>query len=230
MSPEVAGELCDRLDKSLRGSESNLSQLVKNIVAVLKKEAWKERRVRTGKIVKCESFIELITAPPLKGFGEEVIRVEALLKDDAEALTMFRAATTKMGKPSEANSHYKIMTKARQGTSRAYLLTRLKQKNQTLFDKVVAGKLSAHAAARQAGLVKTKTQLEQLLKLWKKATADERAEFFRFIRAESSECSESTGTYVPRRVEYDRIEIDPDDREREILRAELGLSDDSAED
>ena len=71
MTPERAGELCDTLDHGLRGSETNLTVVANTLVVVLRKEAWRRRRVRTGEIVECASFLELLTALPLKGFGED---------------------------------------------------------------------------------------------------------------------------------------------------------------
>ena len=86
MTPERAGKLCAELDQSLRGSELNLSGVANTVVLVLREEAWRARVIRTGEIVEGRSFLELLTAPPLKGFGEDPKRVEAL--------TMFRAAIT----------------------------------------------------------------------------------------------------------------------------------------
>ena len=57
----------------------------------LGKAAWRARAIRTGELVECGSFLELLTATLLRGFGEDPKRVEALLKDDAEALRMLRA-------------------------------------------------------------------------------------------------------------------------------------------
>jgi len=65
-----------------------------SIMIVIRDESWRERRIRTGEIVQCRSFLELLTAPPLKGFGEDPKRVEALLKDEPDALRMYREATT----------------------------------------------------------------------------------------------------------------------------------------
>src|SRR5438445_743948 len=69
MTPQLAGEMCDRLDRALRGSETNLSALSNMIVVVIRDELWKERAIRTGEVVRCESFLEMLTAEPLRGFG-----------------------------------------------------------------------------------------------------------------------------------------------------------------
>jgi hypothetical protein len=189
MNPELAGELCDRLDQSLRGAESNLAQLTNNIVAVLKKGAWKERRIRTGKIVRCTSFVELMTAPPLHGFGEDLERVQALLKDDPDALRLFRAATTQHGGARTQNGkrNNRTLAPASRGTTRAYLLTRLEAEAPKLYADVLAGKCSAHAAAREAGIIKTKTPLEQLQRLWATVPPADRRTFLRWAKDEFEE-------------------------------------------
>jgi len=130
---------------------------------VVRDEAWRSRRVRTE-----ESLLELLTAAPLKGYGEEPKKVEALLKDDPEALAMFRAATTAPhgGRREKGQSKSAISTLERRGTTRSYTLTRLKQHHKTLYSRVVAGELSAHAAARQAGFRHQKASLDQLHHRW----------------------------------------------------------------
>ena len=182
MTPERAGQLCDELDSGLRGSEHNLTTVANTIVVVLRDEAWRERRIRTGEIVRCESFLELLTAPPLHGFGEDPQKVEALLKDDAEALRLFRTAVTAArGQPSKERKHSNRIIKPRQGTTRAYTLTRLQKQAPAFYQRVIAGELSANAAAIAAGLRRPKTTLEQLHHWWKKATPDERASFLQAV-------------------------------------------------
>lgn len=149
MTAERAGELCDDLDRTLRGSEMNLAGLANMIVVVLRDEAWRRRRIRTGEIIECASFAELVTAPPLKGFGEDLKKVEALLKDDLEALRMFRAEVVA---PQGQHHHTNVIKKAIQGNTRSYTLARLHKKDEALYRRVVAGELSVNAAAIKAGL------------------------------------------------------------------------------
>jgi hypothetical protein len=158
INAESAGRLCDDLDKGLRGSEMNLHLVVNGIVAVIRDEAWRERRIRTGQIVPCESFLDLLTSPPLKGYGEDPRRIEALLKDDAEALRLYRAATiAPQGRPlngdnvTTQNKTSNRSLKPLHGTTSAYTLTRLAKEQPALYQQVVAGTVSAHAAAVTAG-------------------------------------------------------------------------------
>lgn len=177
MTPERAGRLCDRLDETLRGSELNLGGVADNIVIVIRDEAWRRRRIRTGAIVECQSFLELLTAPPLQGFGEDPKKVEALLRDNAEALRLFREATTAPNHRPAKKSSDIVTTKPRRGNDRAYTLTRLQKKHPALYKRVVAGELSAHAAAIQVGLRNHKTPLDQLRHWWAKATLGDRRAF-----------------------------------------------------
>lgn len=60
-------------------------------------------------------------------------------------------------------------------------LDRLASEHPKLMDQVRAGELSAHAAAVQAGIVRIPTPLEQLKRIWKKASKNERGEFVDWI-------------------------------------------------
>lgn len=184
MTPDRAGKLCDQLDQGLRGSEHNLTMLARTLVVVLRDEAWSQRRIRTGEIVECKSFLEMLTAPPLKGFGEDPKKVEALLKDDAEALRMFREATTApQGRPVESTveKNNNIIVKPKQGTARAYTLSRLHRQHPKLYARVVAGDLSANAAALEAGYRKPATPLDRLRRDWRQASPEERRIFLREV-------------------------------------------------
>lgn len=91
----------------------------------------------------------------MAGLGEKPEVIERLLNADPEALTLFRAAVVR---PKHVHSvdgdsdNITITTKER-GTGKAYTLTRLKTKAPALYSAVIAGELSANAAAIQAGLL-----------------------------------------------------------------------------
>ena len=67
-TPRHAGELCDTLDQTLRSVEMGLDIIKNSIVIIIRDEAWRRRTIRTGEIVECTSFLDMLTAPPLKGF------------------------------------------------------------------------------------------------------------------------------------------------------------------
>lgn len=189
MNPKIAGELCADLDKCLRGESINLNGVVALIVTVIREGAWKRRQIRTGEIIECSSFLELLTAEPLRGYGENPARVEALLKDDADALRMFREATTAAVGTNQHTGNVEpnnnIIT-PKQGTSRAYTLERLHRQAPELYQQVVEKKLTANQAAIRAGFRKVKTVGDQLCHLWLKATDEERESFLDFAKGRYS--------------------------------------------
>jgi hypothetical protein len=67
------------------------------------------------------------------------------------------------------------------GNTAAYTLARLKRDRPDLAERVVAGELSANAAAIEAGFRKKQTPLEALRRSWSRATADERETFLQEV-------------------------------------------------
>jgi hypothetical protein len=63
----------------------------------------------------------------------------------------------------------------------AYTVARLKRDRPDLAERVVAGELSANAAAIEAGFRKKATPLEALRRSWSRATADERETFLQEV-------------------------------------------------
>ena len=80
-------------------------------------------------------------------------KLKAVIQDDAEALALFREAM-KLNQGERTDIHNNIMDVEHtsiQGTSKAYTVSRLKRDRPDLFEKVVAGELSANRAAIEAG-------------------------------------------------------------------------------
>jgi hypothetical protein len=145
-------DLCQSLDKSLRQGEMGIGSTCDLIKAVIREKAWTRRKIRTGEIVECKSLRELITAPPLKGYGEKVEDVQRMISNDPEADAAFR----------EAMVGSLDNVKGSDGNGKAYTLSRLKRETPDLFAAVVRGDMSANAAAIKAGWRKKKTPLDQL--------------------------------------------------------------------
>lgn len=109
----------------------------------------------------------MITEKPIRGWGEDPTKVEAVIKDDAECLAMFREAMTPPNhRPAKAESNNNVISFAclPQGNSKAYTCERLSKVAPELFEEVKAGRMSAHAAAIQAGIRKKLTPEEECLK------------------------------------------------------------------
>ena len=159
------------------GSLENVAPLVKKL---LKTGAWKKREVpQLGRIIEFEHFGEFIQTNPLEGCGWPPEKVEALIKDDPETLTLWRRAM--VGKPGAHSTN--VTMKALRGNTRAYTLDRLEREQPDLFKQVKAGKISANAAAKKAGIRKPPSPLTELRKWWKKASLEQRAAFLAEVSA-----------------------------------------------
>jgi hypothetical protein len=129
-----------------------------------------------------KSLRELVTTAPIVGWGEDPAKIEAVIRDDAEVLSMWREAMKgKAGR--KCGDNVTQLTKTEKGNSRAYTVSRLQREAPELFAQVAAGELSANAAAIQAGFRKKKTPLDNLRSAWAKASPDEREAFLKHINA-----------------------------------------------
>jgi hypothetical protein len=147
------GFLVEGLWHAVDDAANNLEAVPRNVRRVIETGAWRERIYR-GRTFTNASFLEFITDKPLKGCGWSPEKVEALLKDEPEVLTLWREATkVGQGKRTDLVDIVNEVTPAK-GNSRAYTLDRLKRARRDLFDQVCAGELSANAAAIEAGFRK----------------------------------------------------------------------------
>ena len=104
---------------------------------------------KLGNEVHHERFVDFLTTPPLAGLGATVDTVHKLLVDDIEALDLFDQA---LRNPVGSNLAVSNRHEQRQsGTTKAAALRRLRKDAPELHAEVLAGRLSAHAAAVQAG-------------------------------------------------------------------------------
>lgn len=125
-----------------------------------------------------KNFREFIEAQPLRGLGQSVADIERLLGDDPEALERLRdelkedrggnrnpggrnqydevnANNVSIDLFTEApKSSPKPDRKTEHGNRKDYTLSRLKREAPALFDEVKAGRMSANAAALEAGIRK----------------------------------------------------------------------------
>ncbi len=179
------GQLCQSTIESLYEATGGLKQFPGLLKKIIEHKAW-ERRISKGKVIELASLRELITAKPIRGWGEDPKKVEAVIKDDPECLAIYREAmkserggdhTTQQGKQQAKRNNVTDCSESVTGNSKAYTCERLKREAPDLFEEVKAGRMSANAAAIQAGIRKKPTALEQLFKWWKKATDEERTEF-----------------------------------------------------
>jgi hypothetical protein len=148
------GQLCQTTIESLYEATGGLRQFPALLKKVIATRAW-ERRVVHGKVVELSSLRELITAKPVQGWGEDPSKVEAVIRDDPEALASFREAM--LGKPGpkpESQSGNNVTEIERvTGNGRAYSIARVQREcDADTVAAVMAGDMSANAALVKAGV------------------------------------------------------------------------------
>ena len=125
------GQLCQSTIQSLYRTTGGLSVFPRLIKKVIAEKAW-ERRVSRGNVVELKSLRELITEKPIRGWGEDPDKVEALIRDDPEALLAYREAMLgkeggdKRSSVSTTDDNV-IGERSPVGNSRAYSLARVLQ-------------------------------------------------------------------------------------------------------
>jgi hypothetical protein len=173
------GQLCQSTIESLYEATGGLKQFPGLLKKIIDSRAW-ERRVNKGKVIELSSLRELITSKPIRGWGEDSKKVEAVIKDDPECLAKFREAMKEQGKRNDLCSNTtEVDSLPSKERGKAYTCERLKREAPELFEEVKAGRMSANAAAIRAGIRKKPTPLQELLRAWKKATKEERTEFMK---------------------------------------------------
>ena len=144
-------ELCQTTIESLYEATGGLKQFPALLKKVIATRAW-ERRTVHGKVVELSSLRELITAKPVSGWGEDPSKVEAVIRDDPEALGAFREAMKAVNQhdlPGDNVTGQHIAT----GNSRAYSISRVQREcDEETVAAVMAGEMSANAALVKAGV------------------------------------------------------------------------------
>ena len=171
------GQLCDSVMSAIHHGLGNLETIPALHRRIIENKAWECRQVKMRGVVQLPNLRELITKEPMEGWGENPERIEALIRDDVEVLAMWRDAMKQ--KQGQRTDIVDIVNEVKpsKGNSRSYTVSRLQREAPELFAQVVAGTLSANAAAIQAGFRKKPTALEMLCRDWKVANAQERKAF-----------------------------------------------------
>lgn len=148
------GQLCQTTIESLYEATGGLRQFPALLKKVIATKAW-ERRLVHGKVIELASLRELITEHPVRGWGEEIDKVQAVIRDDPEALTMFREAMLgSPGRPAaESGNNVTELDTGVTGNSRAYSIDRVKREcDPETVAAVMARQMSPNAALVKAGL------------------------------------------------------------------------------
>jgi len=156
------GQLCQSTIESLYAATGGLKHFPGLLKKIIRYRSW-ERRVDRGKVFELSGLRELITAKPIRGWGEDPKKVEAVIRDDPEALAMYRdAMVEKPGKPTAQGVliNNNIINKNTghtavpiQGTSRSYSISRVQREcDEKTVAAVMSGEMSPHAALVKAGI------------------------------------------------------------------------------
>lgn len=145
---------------------------------VLEDRLWAERKDRSGQPFRSfEAFATHILWQGLETSISELLlycrkhpEVAALIRHEVEA-----AEERLRGK--DGRFLHNDSVKMEGGNAATYALRRLKRDRPDLAEKVVAGEMSANAAAIEAGFRKPASPLKALQTAWSRASEDERAAF-----------------------------------------------------
>lgn len=147
------GQLCQSTIESLYEATGGLRQFPALLKKVIATKAWERRQVH-GKVIELGSLRELITAKPVSGWGEDPSKVEAVIRDDPEALAAFREAMKHQGERTDFVDNVNEVVFGRpDGNSRAYSISRVQREcDAETVAAVMAGEMSPNAALVKAGV------------------------------------------------------------------------------
>lgn len=160
--PGELGELCDAAIQSYYSTGGSLKSFPGFIRIIIRNAAWESRQIRTGEIVELGSLYELISEPPLRGWGEDPAHFEALLgKADPEVLVLFREAMhgtlSEQRRPTTEEKANKGSAATFIGRGNAYRQARIQRDCPDQLDLIKDGtKTIAQVAREQGWLPKTK--------------------------------------------------------------------------
>lgn len=154
-------QMLNDIEKAQLASEtlqcfSGLAGRLENFPGMLKKmieeKVW-ERRVHHGRTYELPNLYALITRKPLEGWGEDPKKIEAIIKDNAEVLAMYREQMLQeSGARNDLGNNITEVERVT-GTSRAYSIARVKKDcDPDTVAEVLAGKISPNAALVRSGI------------------------------------------------------------------------------
>lgn len=158
---EIRSQIVDALSTTLRRS-LNLADVPGLLEECLKHDAWREFKTDRGEIVRYgeHEFREFLCAPPLRGLGGSEEGFLAVLRAAGRDDLVARVRDLLTNEPMPAHGEVgngrpsRVCATKSTSTDATYALRRLKRDAPELAADVVAGVLSASAAAVQAGFRK----------------------------------------------------------------------------
>ena len=132
--------------------EHGLSVLPGLLKRAIREGAWQERIVhQTKQTVRFNTFAEFVSAYPPDGLHTDIATVKRLCRDDAEAIDLIdEAIGSRQGERTDIVDNIHEVERPT-GTSARAAIRRLRTQRPDLHKRVLAGELSPHAAAVEAG-------------------------------------------------------------------------------
>lgn len=165
-------------------AKSRVSHLKFDLKALRDEAHYAVLQRRDGQLF--ESWEEFCDHPEPEGLGFPADVANALIKErDGSRLVSAVAAEVMANAPARAGQGTRTDLeplsngkKLKGGNNQEYLAARIKERHPDIAAAVERGEFrSIRAAALAAGIVRQKTPIEHLRAWWRKANADERAEF-----------------------------------------------------
>lgn len=142
-------KVIDALGSALRYGGAALADVPDLLKRLLQSGAWRDFTTQRREHVTHERFADFVTASPLAGLGSTVDLLRRILTGDPMALDLLdRELQNPVGRP-ETNDN--VQDKAPAGNRADAALRRLRKDRPDLHAEVLAGNLTAHAAAVAAG-------------------------------------------------------------------------------
>ncbi len=156
------GQLVTGLMEAFSDGERNLTSIPMLVKTIIREEMWREFYVdRTKELVTHTRFADFVAAQPMKGLGADIKLLKRTCSGDEDALKLLdlidEAEKNNDGNPTGANQYQSgtvdiINGSTRPtGTSRQHALRKLRTGRPDLHARVLAKKLSPHAAMIEAG-------------------------------------------------------------------------------
>lgn len=207
------GRAVEAISSIMRRGEEGIKEFPGCLKGFLRKGSWRSRIIpsRPDELVKFNSFEQFVTAFPLEGLGATVRQLEALCRDDAEALVLIDAALQRgRGNPTGANQHTdptQVETEAKRGildniqdssrraeaptgTSTARSLRKLRTEAEKpdapdevkrTYQQVLAGEISPHRGMINAGFRRVPSRFEIAVKAVLRLQQDERQRLMQWM-------------------------------------------------
>ncbi len=134
-----------RLADIIARGDFALHNVGESLKRIIQDGSWQDFVTKLGKTVHHDRFADFVTTPPLAGLGTDVRTLLRIVADDPEAQSMLDEAVRNPA------ALHNVQGKAPTGNGKATALRRLRDQRPDLHDEVIAGTISAHAAAVKAG-------------------------------------------------------------------------------